>query len=105
MSAQKIHIVGGGLVGPLMAVYLARKGFAVEMHEHRPDMRKENIPAGRSINLAVTARGLKALEEVGIKADVLKIAIPMKGRMIHDSEGKTSFLPYGQKKDEVIYAA
>jgi kynurenine 3-monooxygenase len=105
MSAQKIHIVGGGLVGPLMAVYLARKGFAVEMHERRPDMRRTDIPAGRSINLAVTARGLRALEEVGLKADVLKIAIPMRGRMVHDIEGKTSFLSYGQKEDEVIYAA
>ncbi len=102
---QKIHIIGGGLVGPLMAVYLARKGFAVEMHERRPDMRRTDIPTGRSINLAVTARGLRALEEVGLKADVLKIAIPMKGRMIHDVEGKTSFLPYGQKDNEVIYAA
>lgn len=102
---QKIHIVGGGLVGPLMAVYLARKGFSVEMHERRPDMRRQDIPAGRSINLAVTARGLKALEEVGLKADVLRISIPMKGRMIHDPEGKTSFLSYGQKEDEVIYAA
>lgn len=102
---QKIHIVGGGLVGPLMAVYLAKKGFAVEIHERRPDMRKANISAGRSINLAVTARGLKALEEIGLKDDVLKISIPMRGRMIHDTEGKTSFLPYGQKEDEVIYAA
>ena len=102
---MKIHVVGGGLVGPLMSVYLARKGFSVEMHERRPDMRRTDVPAGRSINLAVTARGLKSLEEVGLKADVLKIAIPMKGRMIHDTEGKTSFLPYGQKEDEVIYAA
>lgn len=105
MTAQKIHIVGGGLVGPLMAVYLAQKGFTVEMFERRPDIRQANISAGRSINLAVTARGLKALEEVGLKSAVLKIAIPMKGRMIHDQEGKTSFLSYGQKEDEVIYAA
>jgi kynurenine 3-monooxygenase len=102
---QKVHIVGAGLVGPLMAVYLARKGFAVELYERRPDIRRSAIPAGRSINLAVTARGLKALNEVGLMADVLKIAIPMKGRMLHDAAGKTSFLSYGQKEDEVIYAA
>ncbi len=100
-----VHVVGGGLVGPLMAVYLAQKGFDVELYERRPDMRRADIPAGRSINLAVTARGLKALEEVGLREDVMKIAIPMKGRMIHNVEGKTSFLPYGQKEDEVIYAA
>jgi kynurenine 3-monooxygenase len=103
--SDKVHIVGGGLVGPLMAVYLARKGFAVEMHERRADMRRTTVAAGRSINLAVTARGLRSLEEVGLKAEVLKIAIPMKGRMIHDIEGKTSFLAYGQKEDEVIHAA
>lgn len=88
-----------------MSIYLARKGFQVELYERRPDMRKAHVPAGKSINLAVTARGLRALEEVGIRADVLKIAIPMKGRMIHDMQGKTSLQPYGQKEDEVIYAA
>ncbi len=100
-----VHVVGGGLVGPLMAVYLAQKGFDVELYERRPDMRRVDVPAGRSINLAVTARGLKALQEVGLRDAVMKISIPMKGRMIHDAEGKTSFLAYGQKEDEVIYAA
>ncbi|MBU6474893.1 MAG: FAD-dependent monooxygenase [Alphaproteobacteria bacterium] len=100
-----VHVVGGGLVGPLMAVYLAQKGFDVALYERRPDMRRADVPAGRSINLAVTARGLKALGEVGLRDAVMKISIPMKGRMIHDAEGKTSFLPYGQKEDEVIYAA
>lgn len=100
-----VHIIGGGLVGPLMAVYLAKKGFKVDLHERRPDMRKVDVPAGRSINLAVTARGLKALEEVGLREAALKIAIPMKGRTIHDIDGKTTFFSYGQKEDEVIYAA
>lgn len=100
-----IHIIGGGLVGPLMAVYLAKKGFDIKLHERRPDMRKTEVAAGRSINLALTSRGWRALDEVGLKAEVMKIAIPMKGRMLHDAEGKTSFLPYGQKEDEVIYAA
>ncbi len=100
-----VHIVGGGLVGPLMAVYLARKGFDIALHERRADMRRADVPAGRSINLAVTARGLRALEEVGLKSEVMKIAIPMKGRMVHDIEGETTFFAYGQKEDEVIYAA
>ena len=100
----KIDIVGAGLVGPLMAIYLARKGFKVALHERRPDMRRTKISAGRSINLALTARGMKSLAEVGLKDAVMKIAIPMKGRMIHDLSGQTSLQPYGQKAEEVIYA-
>jgi len=99
-----VHIIGGGLVGPLMAVYLAKKGFSVEMVERRPDMRRTDVPAGRSINLALTSRGWRALEEIGLKEKVMKIAIPMKGRMVHDPESKLSFFAYGQKDEEVIYA-
>ncbi len=104
MSTETIHVVGGGLIGPLTAIILAKKGFDVTLYERRPDMRKGGVPAGRSINLVVTSRGLKALEEVGLRDKALEIAIPMKGRMLHDTEGNTSFVPYGQKEDEVIYA-
>ena len=104
MSTQKIHIVGGGLVGPLTAIYLARKGFAVCLHERRGDMRRVDLSAGKSINLAVTSRGLKALAEVGIRERVLAIAIPMKGRMLHHLDGTQAFVPYGQKESEVIYS-
>ena len=103
--AKTVDIVGAGLVGPLMAIYLAKKGFDVNLHERRPDMRKEKISAGRSINLALTARGLKSLEEVGLRDAVMKIAIPMKGRMVHDLQGNCNLQPYGQKEHEVIYAA
>lgn len=99
---QHVHIAGGGLVGSLAAIYLAERGHRVTLYERRPDMRKVAISAGRSINLAVTARGLKALSEVGLKEKVLSLAVPMKGRMLHDAEGKTSFVPYGQKASEVI---
>jgi kynurenine 3-monooxygenase len=99
---RTIHLIGGGLVGSLSAIFLAQRGFHVALYERRPDMRKETISAGRSINLAVTARGLKALEEAGLLADVMNIAIPMTGRILHDPEGKTSFVPYGQKAHEVI---
>jgi kynurenine 3-monooxygenase len=102
---QPVHIVGAGLVGPLMAVYLARKGFNVTLHERRPDMRKTKISAGRSINLALTARGIKSLDEVGLRDTVMKIAIPMKGRIVHDIQGNCDLQPYGQKEHEVIYAA
>lgn len=101
---ERIHIVGGGLVGTLAAIYLAERNFYVTLHERRPDMRKTAISAGRSINLAVTSRGLKALSEVGLKDQVLAMAVPMKGRMLHDVEGKTSFVPYGQKESEVIHS-
>lgn len=101
----KIHVVGAGLVGPLMAIYLAKKGFDVELHERRGDMRKSKVEAGRSINLAITARGWKALEDVGLKGQVSPIAIPMKGRMVHDQQGNTSLQPYGQTDAEVIYSA
>ena len=102
--AEKVDIVGAGLVGPLMAIYLARKGFRVSLHERRPDIRKTKISAGRSINLALTARGLRSLEEVGLRDEVMKIAIPMKGRMVHDLQGNTNLQPYSQKAEEVIYA-
>src|ERR1043165_4802757 len=102
MTQQTIHIVGGGLVGPLSAIYLAQRGLQVALYERRPDMRRVDIPAGRSINLAVTARGLKALGEVGLMDDIVAIAIPMRGRMLHDLDGKTTFVPYGQKENEFI---
>ncbi len=104
MSDQTIHIVGGGLVGPLAAIYLARKGFQIELHERRPDMRKTGAAGGRSINLAVSSRGLMALEEVGLRDKITPITIPMRGRMVHDPAGKTDFIPYGQNEGEHINA-
>jgi kynurenine 3-monooxygenase len=102
MTSQTIHVVGGGLVGTLAAIVLAQKGLKVALYERRPDMRRVDIPAGRSINLAVTSRGLKALEEVGLKDQILAMAVPMRGRMLHDLDGKTTFVPYGQNESEVI---
>ncbi len=102
MSKQTIHLVGGGLVGALTAIYLAQRDFKVKLYERRGDMRKGRVEAGRSINLAVTARGLQALEKVGLLEEVLKLAIPMRGRMLHDTEGKTTFVPYSQKAHEYI---
>ena len=96
-------ILGAGLVGSLLAIHLAKRGYKVEVHERRPDMRKENIPAGRSINLAMSDRGWRGLEKVGLREDIESIAIPMKGRMIHALDGTTSFQPYG-KEGQAIYA-
>lgn len=99
---QTIHLIGGGLVGALTAIYLAQRDFAVKLYERRGDMRKGKVEAGRSINLAVTARGLKALERAGLLEDVLKLAIPMRGRVLHDPAGKTTFVPYSQNPQEYI---
>ena len=104
MTQQKIHIVGNGLIGSLLSVFFARKDFEVELYETRPDMRQSKIGGGRSINLVVTERGLQALDAVGLKDKALKISTPMKGRMLHDIEGKKTYVPYGQKDNEVINA-
>jgi kynurenine 3-monooxygenase len=93
---EKITVVGGGLSGPVMAMYLAKKGIRVDIYERRPDMRKENISAGRSINLAISKRGITALEEIGVFHKISSQIIPMYGRKIHNIDGSTRFLPYGR---------
>lgn len=98
MNGQKnIIIIGAGLVGSLLGIYLAKRGHRVKIYERRPDMRREKIVAGRSINLALSDRGIKALREVGIADDVLKIAIPMHGRFIHHLDSSTALQPYGKE--------
>lgn len=97
MQQKNIIIVGAGLVGSLLSIYLSKRGHKVSIYERRGDMRKEAIVAGRSINLALSDRGIKALNEVGIADDVMQIAIPMPGRRIHNSNGTTAFQPYGKE--------
>ncbi len=104
MSRQTVHVLGGGLVGSLLSIFLAKKGFKVELYEARTDMRQAEIDAGRSINLVITSRGLNALEQVGLREQAMDIAVPVKGRMLHDIHGQTTFVPYGQKEHEVINA-
>ena len=93
---EKITVVGGGLSGPVMAMYLAKKGIRVDIYERRPDIRKENLSAGRSINLAISKRGIAALEEIGVFHKISSQIIPMYGRKIHNINGSTRFLPYGR---------
>lgn len=88
-------IVGSGLVGSLWAAYLAKEGFSVKVFERRPDLRKTKMSAGKSINLATSYRGWKALDAIGIGDEIRKIAIPMYGRTMHDLDEKTHFQPYG----------
>lgn len=90
-------IIGAGLVGSLLSIYLCKRGYKVKIFERRADMRKEKISAGRSINLALSDRGIKALEEVGIMEEIKKIAIPMHGRFLHNTDGGTAYQPYGQE--------
>ncbi|WP_154246369.1 NAD(P)/FAD-dependent oxidoreductase [Kangiella sp. HZ709] len=101
---QHITIIGAGLVGSLMAIYLGQRGYKVTVFEKLPDIRQEAIPAGRSINLALANRGIRPLQQVGVMEQVEKLLIPMKGRMLHDIEGNLQFQSYGQKVEEVIYS-
>ena len=95
MQKEKFTIVGGGLAGSLLGVFLGQKGYKVDLFERRSDMRKDNVDGHRSINLALSNRGIKALERVGLAETILKDAIPMHGRMMHDKEGKLAYQPYG----------
>ena len=106
MSAQKtIAIVGAGPVGALTGLFLAGRGHRVTIYEQRPDMRRIDIPAGRSINLALANRGIDALERAGLMEEVNRRLIPMRGRMIHDEAGGEQLQLYGNKPHEVIYSA
>ena len=97
-----VTIIGAGLAGSLLAIYLARRGMTVDVYEARGDMRKETVAAGRSINLALSDRGIAALREVGMDEYMLAEAVPMYGRMIHSPAGGTKLLPYSGRKGEYI---
>jgi kynurenine 3-monooxygenase len=98
----RVTIIGAGLAGSLLSIYLARRGFTVDVFEARPDMRKTEIAAGRSINLALSDRGIAALRQVGMDEYMLAEAVPMYGRMIHSPTGETKLLPYSGRKGEYI---
>ncbi len=100
---EKIAIVGAGLVGSLQAVLMAKKGYHVEVFERRPDMRKTELSAGRSINLALSDRGWKALKIAGIEDEIMKFSIPMYGRIMHAKDGTLTQQPYG-KEGQAIYS-
>src|SRR5438045_7269294 len=90
----KFVLIGSGLAGGLLAAYLGRRGYDVDCYERRADRREGNIVGGRSINLALSTRGIHALEQIGIADEVLRHAIPMRGRMIHGKSGELHFTPY-----------
>ncbi|MBS1652361.1 MAG: FAD-dependent monooxygenase [Bacteroidetes bacterium] len=101
--SKNVTVVGAGLVGSLLSIYLSKKGYNVSVYERRDDMRKGKAIQGRSINLALSDRGWKGLEGVGIADEIKKIAIPMYGRYIHNKDGTTAFQPYGTE-EQAIYS-
>src|SRR5688572_1397045 len=97
-----VAIIGAGLAGSLLAIYLARRGMTVDVYEARGDMRLEKVAAGRSINLALSDRGIAALRGVGMDEYMLAEAVPMYGRLIHSPVVETKLLPYSGRKGEYI---
>lgn len=100
---KKATVAGAGLVGSLWSVFLAKRGYQVEVFENRGDLRKAELSAGKSINLALSDRGWKALEKVGLEKEIRKVAIPMYRRVIHNEDGALSFQPYG-KENQAIWS-
>jgi len=99
---KKITIIGAGLAGSLLAVILAKKGYKVDIFERRPDMRKEDVAAGRSINLALSERGIRALKLADLDEYIMNEVVPMKGRLIHNLDGSKKIQPYSGRDGEVI---
>ena len=99
---DNILIIGAGLCGSLLALRLGQRGYNVQVYEKRSDLRKVDISAGRSINLAFSDRGNKGMKLVGIEEKVKSLCIPMNGRMIHDANGKTFLSPYSGRDYEYI---
>src|SRR5437762_7974917 len=99
---ERFVLIGSGLAGGLLAAYLGRRGFEVELYERRADPRAGNFVGGRSINLALSTRGIHALQQIGAADEVLRHAIPMRGRMIHDKSGNLHFAPYDRDPNKYI---
>ena len=99
---EKIKIIGSGLTGPLLSILLAQRGYQIDLFEKRVDPRKESLSAGRSINLALSYRGIKALKKANIFHKIEPLLIPMKGRMIHHENGDLDFQPYSINTTEFI---
>jgi len=106
MSADhgSVGLVGAGPTGAMLAILLRRRGFDVSVYEAGADPRGELAPSGRSINLALAARGINALKRAGVYEEIAAECVPMRGRLIHDREGGTSLHPYGARPEEVIYS-
>ncbi|HEX5788812.1 MAG TPA: NAD(P)/FAD-dependent oxidoreductase [Woeseiaceae bacterium] len=104
MPLEAINIIGAGQCGTLLAIMLARQGFIVDVFERNDDPRIRDAEAGRSINLALAARGINALVQAGLYEKIRPMLMPMRGRMVHHEDGRTELMPYGQQSNEVIYS-
>ena len=100
---KDIGVIGTGLVGSLLSVYLARRGYNVNVYDRRSDIRRMKVVQGKSINLALSDRGWRGLREAGIEEEIRKVALPMKGRMMHAINGELTYQPYG-REDQAIYS-
>lgn len=100
----EVAVVGGGLVGSILAIFLRKRGHQVHLFEKRSDMRKEDVVGGRSINLVATSRALHALEMVGLKEEILALTVPVFGRMMHDLEGNLTYQSYSKENTECNYS-
>ncbi len=96
MRVKRATIIGAGLVGSLWALFMAKRGYEVNVYERRADMRKQEMVAGRSINLALSDRGLRALRTLGLEPRIREMAIPMHGRLVHMPNGNSGLQPYGE---------
>jgi kynurenine 3-monooxygenase len=103
-AASGVNIIGAGLAGSLLAILLAKRGFKVTVYERRPDPRVATVDVGRSINMALAARGIRGLNLAGVLERVMKFAIPMRGRMVHEHDGAAALQVYGVRPEEVIYS-
>jgi kynurenine 3-monooxygenase len=103
-SVPGVNIIGAGLAGSLLAILLAKRGFRVSVYERRPDPRTSEADSGRSINLALASRGIRGLRLAGVLERVMPLAIPMRGRMVHEHDGDTELQMYGVRPEEVIYS-
>lgn len=104
VARSAVRIVGAGPTGALLAILLERRGHAVELYESRSDPRQSAAESGRSINLALADRGIHALRMAGVFRDLESALLPMRGRLIHHADGRTTLQPYGQRPNEVIYS-
>ncbi len=101
-DGRTVVVIGAGLVGSLLACYLGRRGYSVDVYERRPDPRSSTAERGRSINLALSERGLDALRRIGLVDTVMAPALPMHGRVMHAVDGSTTFQSYSARGDRAI---
>jgi kynurenine 3-monooxygenase len=103
-SVPGVNVIGAGLAGSLLTILLAKRGLNVSVYERRPDPRGSTANGGRSINLALAARGIRGLDLAGVLDRVMPLAIPMRGRMVHEHDGAAELQPYGVRPEEIIYS-